>query len=574
MRRPLAPDPSAPDSSTRRADVHQSSAARPRPALPIVLAMLCLLAGAPDRAFAEDGVAVLPTGGVTDAPVYDLDTTGPEPRVRDRGRRPLVEEATGPVPIRDFKILPDGRNLLTDVDGRGVAITGADAAIDYAFTAPLERPRVTSASVSAYAAPGEPTRLLVTDSNRSQVYVIDPATDEIAWIKSFAMPSARASFAQAVALPGGRTAIAVSWPSLAVSAIDIYESQAGVPGDPVRRLASAQHPDAPDEVVIVPELADIRDLMGLPDRHLLVTTRFKLLEIDLDGAIVWSVDIADSDKLHGEFASARLLPSGRVAVATFEPGVWTSPHTNHRIHWLSGAALDDERIEVEATSVALGFAPARLEVADGHGASGTFGYRPGLDASGAGTLADLQLGRDLSLDADTYRLGQTIWGSANVVNAGADTVVATRLAIILRPGACGSQTGTPITLEEASAVELAAGDNFELQGRYVVDEAMSPGRWCARVRAQDGAGDVVDLGTPVAFDVVEGAGDTGSSIEVSDLGYWSADAADAGGGGDAEAGVGPESGCACDHGAAGPPANFLVGIGLLLGIGVFRRRRA
>ncbi|QDG53975.1 hypothetical protein FIV42_25500 [Persicimonas caeni] len=525
-------------------------------------------------AAAEDGVAIIPNGGATEARVFDLDTSQADIRVRDRGRRQLVSDALGPVAIRDLKILPDDANLLSDVDGRGIAITETDGSFSYSFASATERPRVTSASVTAYAGLGAPTRVLVTDSNRSLAFVVDPQNDEWVWQQSFAMPGARATFAQAIALPSQRAAFGINWTALGLSAVDVYTVQSGEPTTIIRRLASAQHPDPPPETVIVPELAELRDLMGLPNGNLLVTTRFGLSEITTEGDVVWKVDIGESAELRGEFATARLVPSGRIAVATFEPGVWTSPHEHHRVHWLSASELESERIEVLASTDALEAAPARIEVADGHGGSGTFGYRPGLDAVGSGELSDLEMARDLAFNAAEYAHGDWMFASALLENTGTDTVTVSQASILATPGACGASTQAPRAIVEATALEIGAGETFELQDSLEIDDSFTLGRWCAKVVLQDVAGNTVELGTPGTFDVVEDTGGGSSTVIVRDLGHWSADAADVGvdmGVGDA--GQDPEPGCACS--ASGRSVE-LSWVGLLLwGAGslLWRRRR-
>jgi hypothetical protein len=529
----------------------------------LTLALLVTLEGA---AMADDALVVLPTGGVTDGFVLDLDTASAGAadgaQVIDLGRRPLVDSQLGPIAIRDLKILPDDSNLMSDVDGRAVAITDADATFSYAFAPPGDRPRVTSASVTAYAAPGEPARILVTDSNRSMAFVVDPVEETMVWQKSFALPGARATFAQAIALPEKRAAFGVKWASLGLSAIEIYQTHSGQPTDLIARLASADDRQFPPETVVVPEIAELRDLMGLPNGNLLVTTRYAITEMTTQGDVIWTVDIGQTTELRGEFASARLLASGRIAVATYQPGVWTNPHTNHRIHWLSASALEQSEIDIFATSNALSFAPARIESAAGHGGSGTFGYRPGLDTTGAGELSDLELSSELTLSANNLRRGASLWGSASIRNGGADTVNISRAAIELSSGACGSTSGLGDTkiLADLAVLELEAAETADLQGQRMLDANFPLGQWCAQVRARDASGGSVELGDPLGFDLLEAGAETGSTVIVRDLGHWTADADDVGLG-DASmpaADDGPEPGCACSAPGRSISASWLM----------------
>jgi hypothetical protein len=540
----------------------------------VVLLTISLVMALEGSAVADDSLVVLPTGGVTDGFVYDLDTTDSEAgaQVRDLGRRQLVDSQLGPVAVRDLKILPNNANLLSDVDGRGVAITGPDAAFRYTFAPAGDRPRVTSASVTAYAAPGEPARVLVTDSNRSLAFVVDPTEETMVWQKSFALSGARATFANAIALPQDRAAFGVNWASLGVSAIDIYQTRSGEPTDFVQRLASADDVQFPAGTVVVPEIDGLRDVMGLPSGNLLVTTRYALTEVTPGGDVLWTIDVGQTTELRGEFASATLLSSGRIALATYEPGVWTNPHTNHRVHWLSASALENSEVDIVASSSALSFAPARLEVAAGHGGSGTFGFRPGLDTTGTGDLEDLVLSSELALDAQVYRRGERIWGAASIRNDGADTVDVSRASIVVSDGACGATSSVAKTLDDLAALEIDPGETVDLQGQRQIDQSFPNGRWCAQVKARDASGASVNLGAPVTFDISEGGTDTGSTVEIRDLGHQTADAADVGlSDVETPGGEEPEAGCACSASGRSFGGSWLVLF--VLGLGVLLRRR-
>lgn len=501
------------------------------------------------RADEGDALLVLPTGPARNAQVLGLSDASGETQVVDLGEHRLLDAAIGAAPIRDLKILPDGRNLLTDVGGRGVLISNADGQAEFSLSGPGERLRISSASVSAYAAPGEVARLLITDSNRSQAFVIDPRNPDarLAWIQGFSLPGSRADFVEAIALPEQRAAVAVNWTTLGISAIDIYETQSGAPNTRLRRLAGATQPNQPSDSEIVPDIKNLRDVMGLPNGNLLVTTQFTLFEMSLEGVINWKVTLgqgasglggasdnqstdaagdAATTTLSGEFSSATLLPSGRIALATLQPGVWTAPHINHRVYWLSASALENSEIQVVARSEALDFAPAHIESRTGNGASGSFGFRPGLDVGDSGPLSDLEATRELSLSQPNYTIGELIRGFADLENTGSDPVALSRLTVLINAGACGAQTDTSIALYEGVALEIAPQETFLVRGNREVDAAFSPGRWCARLHAQNSLGDRVELGAPVGFDILEPGADSGSTIDIEDLEFWGA--ADAG----------------------------------------------
>lgn len=477
----------------------------------------------PAWAQADDTLLVLPTGPTRDAQILGLVEADGQPSPVVLGQHRLLENAIGAAPIRDLKILPDGQNLVSDVDGRGVLITDALGQAQFSLDAPGARLLISSASVSAYAAPGEVARLLITDSNRSQAFVMDPRNPgaPLSWIRGFALPGARAEFVDAIALPGQRSALAINWASLGVSAIDIYETRSGSPMTPIRRIAGATHPNQPEETVLIPQVAQLRDIMGLPNRNLLITTRTMLFEMDLQGDIKWQITLGQGGaNMQGEFAAATLLPSGRIALATVQPGVWTAPHVNHRVYWLSPSALERSEVEVIAQSQPLTFAPRGLEARAGHGASGSFGFMPGLQADQSGPLSDLSLSRQLRLNKDDFVPGEMIHISADLENTGTEPVILSNINIMMSLGACGAQTELSLTLVDAVTVEILAGESFAVRGNRAVDDTVVPGRWCARLHVQDGRGERAELGAPVEFEVLEGSGDSGSTIDTEDLEFW------------------------------------------------------
>ncbi|TDP76408.1 MYXO-CTERM domain-containing protein [Bradymonas sediminis] len=539
---------------------------------------------------ADDTVLVVPTGPTMNAQVFGLNEANGEPASVDFGHYPLLDSTMGQAPIRDLKVLPDGRNLLSDVAGRGVAITDALGASEFSLDAPGARLRITSASVSAYAAPGEIARLLITDSNRSQAFVVDPRnpSGRLNWARGFALPGSRASFVDAIVLPGQKAALGITWATLGVSAIDVFSTSSGSPQTVIRRLASTTHPNQPEEFVIIPELDQLRAFMGLANGNLLVTTQYSLFEMDLEGDIKWKITLGqgavdangEAMTLRGEFTDATLLPSGRIALTTAQPGVWTSPHVNHRVYWLSPSALANSEIEVIARSPALEFAPYRIEPRDGHGASGSFGFMPGLDATESGPLSDLTLSREFRLNQSEFVSGDNIFASADIGNPSAAPIALSSLIILANAGACGAQTETSIALVEAVAVEIAPGEVFALRGSRTVDAAFSPGRWCARIYAQNGQGERVELGSAIEFDILEPSGNSGSTIDVEDLDFWKG----------SENGENPDDetptdfpsddddlGCGCASASGASPERLPAAALMLLGfggLGWVRRRRA
>lgn len=554
--------------------------ARTRLVLALVLCAAWLCAA---PALANDTVLVVPNGPTRAAARLDVDRTDSPARVVSRGVQPLAVAGADPVPIRDLKLLPGGSALLADADGRGVVIVDAQGARTFSLDQPGARPRTMSASVSAFSAPGEVARILVTDNNRSQAYVVDPQRDATAlWARNFALTRSQADFVQAIVLPGQTAAIAMNWRDMRIAGIDIFKMQAGIPQTLLRRIATEPHPNQPESLVVVPEVIELRDVMGLGNGNLLVTTRTRLFEMDLEGNIHWQIEIDQPQQdggdspIHGEFRAATVLPSGDIALATVQPGVWTAPHPNHRVYWMSASALAASQVEIIAQSEALDAAPARLRAAGDPSGSGTFGYNPGLDAEGSGSVDDLELVRPLTLSRPSFARGERLIASADIKNAGAQAVMLARLTVALSSSACGAQTAQSRLLIDMVALQIAPDEVLKPRGNIEIDQTFSPGHWCARLHAHPAGGDAVELGAPVAFEILESDAGTGSRIDVQDLGFWPGD--DAGVPGTnrppRQDDVEVEAGCACASNESSTPQLSWVSLLIVAGaLHAVRRRR-
>lgn len=528
---------------------------------------------------------VLPTGPTNSASLLELERGGEGARVVEQGRRVLLGSTLGPAPIRDVEILPNNQALLADVGERGVALVDAQGELLFSLADAGSRPLISSASVSAYSAPGEVVRVLATDSNRSQAFVFNPsAPDSLPWIKGFALPGSTASFVNGIVMPGQLAAIGVHWDTLRISGVDLYKMRAGSPQLLERRIASEEYANHPEDTVIVPELEGLRDLMGLPSGNLLITTRTSLFELTPEGEIRWRIEQdqpAESGgeglggaATQGEFVSATLLPSGDFALATHQAGQWTAPHVNHRVYWLSGAALEDSRLDIIARSDALDFAPARLRPASEQGGSGSFGFYPGLGDSQGEDLDDLELIRALTLNLDEFGVGEAIVASADIENKGDGVVSLSQLSVELNSGACSAQADMSVTLDTLFAVDIEPGEVFAFRVNGPVEENFLPGRWCARLFAQLPGAAPEQLGEAVSFDIRDPAEDNASQAEVEELDFWTdADAGSVGTDTDSSDDFEVEvaTGCGCASSPRAPsPAGWL---GVLLFVGWRLRRR-
>lgn len=529
--------------------------------------LLAVLALWPSAADADDAVAILPHGGVTEAPVYELEDGDP-PTVERASPQALLDDSIGASVVRDLKLLPDTGNLLSDVNGRGVVLSDADGVPRHVFDEGGEAGRVDAASVLAYASASQPAHVLIGDTEGARAAVVDPRDGETAWETSFALSGGVPEFKEVIALPGERAAIAASWPAMGLSAIDLFTVEAGRPRDRLRRLASAEGDASSDDIepIVVEQLDGLRDVVGLADGNLLVTTRSRILELTQNGGVVWSVEIGDADRMHGEFAAAVPLDSDRVAVATFEPGRWVDMHTNHRVHWLSRADLEVERLEPIASTPALDFAPATIDRANGHGASGTVGYEPGLEPN-EGDLGALELRDDLTLNADRLKQGDTLWARANLRYTGQEALRVRRAVIRAHPGACdeafNDEDGR--ALVEENGLVFEEGQTYDLLGERAVDEeAFSAGRWCATVWAETNDGGRERLSGAAEFEIVEPSGE--GSVDRRDLDYRRP--GEEPGSQDSPSPFG--DGCGCASTDASAPAEVLIFCAL---VGAWRLRR-
>ncbi len=455
-----------------------------------------------------DAVVVLGSGGVERVAAFDI-ARQPEVRAINLGTRRVVPAEVGPVEIGDIKILRDGSYLLSDVSGRGVVVTRADGSeftLVYDPTGQFQR--VSAASVASYFSVGEPSLLLMADP--SGVAIRRASTQTVSWFRPLSIASSTARVVQVIAMPDNVVAVALNWPSAGVSAVQLGSS---LEVEPFAEFESAEHLESSDQAIVVPELDGLRDLQGLANGNLLVTTRYAVLELTQSGEVVGEWAAADYPAMNGELASARMLASGLVAVATFEPGEWVRPHTNHRVHW-----IDPADAALVATSESLLTAPTRVEGLTSTGGTGTVGFDAGLTVLEQGDPEDVELA-DLAVDPAAVEVGDELIVTATVRNAGAGPVALSRIVVRGSRGPCqpGDQDDYDFAVEES--VALGADQSIVVQSEQVVDARFGLGTWCAYVETLDQMGVWRSVGEGLEFEVVEADDSTGSVIDVTPLPY-------------------------------------------------------
>lgn len=479
-----------------------------RTALSLLLGLVVWGASGAGFAQSSDAVAVLSVGGVDSVNVFDV-VRDPEPRAIRLGSRRVLPVTVGPARITDIKILPDGSALLADVNGRGAAISSPDGTeLTFELDPLMRYLDVDAVSVASYFAPGTPSLLLVGDSAASAVTIRGASSGDVVWFRSLRLATSPAEIVQTIVMPDNRIAIALEYTFLGVSGVEVVSTD-GL--EPLATFVSEEHAERPANAIIIPELDIVRDLMGLENGNLLVTTRHDVLELTLDGTIARRFSVGDYPELNGELASSRQLPSGDLAVATFEPGEWVRPHNNHRVHW-----LHRETGALVATSEPLTRAPLRVEPLAGTGGTGTFGFDGGLDEIQQGNPEEVSL-VDLRAVPEAAEVGGTLTVQATVANDGAFPVGLATLVIRGSAGDCGSELQDDFDFARRDSVAIAAGQTYFLLEDVPIDAQFGLGAWCLYVEGQDREGVWRQYGEALQIEIVEATGGPDSEIVVTPL---------------------------------------------------------
>lgn len=520
----------------------------------------------PSSAQTTDAVAISPAAGTASAVVYSLEGGAGKVSAVQTGRRRLVRSEIAPASFSDFKILADGTHLLADFADRGVGTTDDRGTVEFQLAPAGERPGISSASAAGYDDADQLERLLFADENQRILAIYDRPFETVVWSNRLDQPAAPLEVVQSIALPGQRVAAALNWPALQVTAIDIYDLSADDSKRPSVRFANDQHSGAPDNLVTDSALDELRDLFALDGDRLLATTSEALLVVSLaDQTIEQRLTLNDRAEFAGAFNAARKLPSGRIAVATVEPGVWTQSHPNHRVYW-----LDNDLSSVIARTSALQSAPWRIEPVGGHGGSGTADFRPDLSFLPTSTPAGLELVARPTVRPDPTPLQTPTTAEFELRNPTPRPIYLGSAALRANPDGCEASDGWR-NLVERTRLVLAGASSTTVRGSFELPEDVSSGGWCARVRVDGREGAPRELDPPREFTVgaesIDG-GSAGRKVDPIDLGLrHGGDAGSGSNGSDDPRPTKADGGGRCGCGAASPPGvptTGLLAIGLLL----------
>jgi hypothetical protein len=459
------------------------------------IALICglLWASAPSVVFAQSGdaVYVLPHGGVDAAWLLDLEQPAPDTwRSTFIGQERLLPPAEPPTTITDIKPLPDGALLLTDVGGRGVVWVDRDRQswrVLYPAPDTALFPLSAACAVS-YDAAGLPRLILIGDTTTSSGILYDVAEQRPVWAQTAFLPTGRGFIAQVVSQPNDQFWMGLWWRSIGITGADRFVRDAtGQRTASLLRVANRAHEGAPVATTILEALDEVRDAQGMPDGGVLLTGRGALIRLDANGALRWMIDALDHPAITGQLASARLLPSGRLAVAAFESGQWTQPSTAHRVHWLSEPTAD-QPARLLASSPALTAAPRRVEARVG-GGTGTLGWAGPPPEDQADELDALTLEPVLTSSPEAVRAPGWLTLSAGLANPTGDAIRIDRATIrAARATRCDELLGLPSrALAERRDQTIRPGQTLDLGSMFRVDDGFAPGSWCVFVEIARGS---------------------------------------------------------------------------------------
>ncbi len=510
----------------------------------------------------SNAVVVLPFGGVQTLPVRSLDSNN---EVISLGNRRVVPSAED-VRISDIKILPDGSHLLADISGRGFAVTDPDGNYRYQFSTPNTIPSIKTVSVGTYFSPGQPSILAIADSSSQVALLRDNSSGQVSWGQSVRQGESQADIVQIVVQPENLVSVAANYPTIGLSIIDTY--LVSQQGQPPTRFANVQLAGQPVNTIVIPGLDQIRELMVLEDGSYLVTTRVNLVLLSSAGLLLWTISIGDLPDVGGEFSAARMLPSGLIAVTTYEPGEWTRPHFNHRVHW-----VDPTDQTLVASSDVFSAAPIRVEPLMGHGGTGTSGFEAGLNEIGKGDFEKISVNR-LAVDPIEIEVGDRLTYGVTLLNSDTFSVALKEVTLNGYPGACTS-LGDVRALANARSVALGPDATYILSGEVLIDNTFELGTWCAKVEIENALGQKRTLEEEVEFSILKRKSETTSTVEIDDLPFregpvdFGGDAADMG---ELSINIAPETGGCCATTSAKDGSLTL--LFLIVGLIFIRRKKS
>lgn len=480
----------------------------------LAIAAVALATFATATSHANDPVFVLTAGGVSQ--VERVQVRYEPPAVGPAAALPLTFDSGTSATFTDLVVLPGGHLMGTDASGRGLAIFDAQGHQTDELAGPGQLPPLQSAVAASYLGPNQPERVLLTDNSVRRVQVYDLVDERYLFSERFLLSNTPGDMVRAVLLPSNRAAVLLNWPSLSTSALLVITLDTPPVIDAA--ILSSTSPDFPG-AALISDLYPAQDLTADIDGRLLITSRETLFVVDAQGGILDEIGVEESGAAGGVFQSARWLPTGLILAATRQPGLWTTPHTNHRVHLFDPA----EPSPLLASSAALNAAPLRLELQSGQGGTGTVDFFADL-FDDDGDLSALSVSDGPSLAPREIPRGSSAFFGATLTYDGPSLLRLRRLEFRIRQGACDAEDAPDPTDPWLSLqnIDLDTGDSFE------VDQVLTPtdrplGEWCGQLLATARDGEQAPLGAPLNFTFVP-PDDQGEVITVEDLATFDSDA--------------------------------------------------
>lgn len=523
-------------------------------------------------ASAGEAIYVLSAAGTAslDSVIAESPVDGP-PRL-DPGPAISLQLSDGSLATySDLVVLAGGHLLLGDGSGRGaVRFDAQGTQVDELFPSDAGK-RFPSVVAKGYITPNNPDRFLVGDDTTGMVRIYDRIDDDYPFSYTTTENNRRPDIARAVALPENRIAAGMVWSELSLSGVDVISIESSDEDGVIIR--SDDDADAP-EAVIIDDLHPLRDLMADLDGRLLLTSDKSVFIVDAQGEVLWRVDMGDHPALNGEFASARWLNSGLVAIATRQPGLWNQPHINHRLHLLDPNAPDEAYLD---SSDSFHAAPLRIAPADGQGGTGTRDFYADAFDVDALSPSDLSVEEQPFVTPAEIVHGEQAALSFALANERSSPVWIRRAGFHITDRPCGeiehpSQLGHP-WWSNANDRTVEPGGVWRVEEQPLESGDLHPGQWCGQLVLIDRNGTSHQPGTFVDFQILPDA-DSESPVTVEELSdFHRSDAGaltDAGEPTQATE-IDEEGGCSC---ANTSPSSTLIGLlCMLMTLIVSRHRR-
>lgn len=425
--------------------------------------------GVPDAAHGQtlDAVRVLYHGG--QSALYGVDLV--DGQVTELGAYAFADEAYASL---DFKRLPGGGVLLGQASGFGAAVLDDELRLLTVLDPSARYREVTRVAVAGYSAFGVPARILVGDSLSSVVTIRDLQTSQTVWYRGASNGMSYGDVVAVAAAPANTAVVGLRWDDLGISAIDTFDLAVA---DAPFEIASATYVGIPDEHVVQPLIAGLRDVFVRADGSLLVGTDTDVLALGADGSVRAQLPLAMVG-IAGRVSSVKATPTGRIVFSTYAPGDWTVPNENHGVHW-----WDPGTSEIWSSG-ALQAAPAAIDLFEGHGGTGTENFQAGLDELANGRIEDIEVVA-LGVSAERLGRGDTLLVRLVVSGGGSFPVPTSRFSMDLGPGRCSDAQTFAEAVASRDGVIVYPGAQVEVTGTRVIDARISPGAWCLRASVSD-----------------------------------------------------------------------------------------